>query len=310
MTPRSWVAVLAVLLLSVVLVARLRAARRGEEHDVRRRFFRAPGAFVGLVVVCFIVLAAAAAPLIAPYPPSRQLDIVALQNRPPSWLHPLGTDVYSRDLLSRLLFGARVTLGVAALAVLVAVGIGTLVGLVAGYGRRWTDGVLMRIVDIGLAVPRLFVFLMVVALWDRLPLGALILLLGATGWFVTSRLVRAEVLSLRERLFVDATRASGARPSRVVFRHILPNAMAPIVVSAVLGLGNVMLLEAALSFLGIGVAPPTPSWGNMLAEGRDQLLTAPWTTLFPGLAIAAVVMACNAVGDALRRALNPLEPGG
>ena len=203
---------------------------------------------------------------------------MGLQNRPPSWVHPLGTDLYSRDLLSRLVYGARVSLAVGALAMVVAVTVGAVIGLLAGYFRRWLDGALMRLVDVGLAIPRIFLLLMAVALWDRLPLGTLVLVIGLTGWFATSRLVRAEVLSLRERAYVDAARALGAPPARVMFRHILPNALAPLIVSAALGIGNVMLLEASLSFLGIGVAPPTPSWGNMIADGKDQLATAPWTT--------------------------------
>src|SRR5438093_13458302 len=163
----------------------------------------------------------------------------------------------------------------------------------------------MRLVDVGLAMPRMFMLLMVVALWEHVPLAVLVLLIGLTGWFGTSRLVRAEVLSVREREFVAAARALGAEPARVIFRHVLPNAAAPIIVSAALGIGNVMLLEAGLSFLGIGVPPPLPSWGNMIADGAAQLATAPWTTLFPGLATALVVMALNAVGDALRDALDP-----
>jgi peptide/nickel transport system permease protein len=188
---------------------------------------------------------------------------------------------------------------------LVAVTVGALVGAVAGYVRHWVDPLLMRIVDVGLAVPRIFFLLMAIALWERLPLALLVLLIGVSGWFATSRLVRAEVLSLRDRDFVAAARALGAGPARIIGRHVLPNVAAPIIVSAALGIGNVMLLEAGLSFLGIGVRPPLPSWGNMIADGQPQLATAPWTTLFPGLAIALVVMALNAVGDALRDAFDP-----
>jgi peptide/nickel transport system permease protein len=169
------------------------------------------------------------------------------------------------------------------------------------------DAVLMRVVDVGLAFPRIFLLLVIVALWDTLPFGGLVLLIGLTSWFGTSRLVRAEVLALRERPFVDGARALGAGPARVIFRHILPNAAAPLIVSAALGIGNVMLLEAGLSFLGAGVQPPTPSWGNMIADAQGQLANAPWTSLFPGLAIALVVMALNAVGDALRDALDPRQ---
>jgi len=303
--PHAWPALVAVLLGAVAGVLVLR--RWAGDDDAGRRFFRQPTAAPGLGILLFFVLVAAAAPFVAPYAPSAQLDIVGLQNRPPSWVHPLGTDLYSRDLLSRLVYGARVSLAVGALAMVVAVTVGAVIGLLAGYFRRWLDGALMRLVDVGLAIPRIFLLLMAVALWDRLPLGTLVLVIGLTGWFATSRLVRAEVLSLRERAYVDAARALGAPPARVMFRHILPNALAPLIVSAALGIGNVMLLEASLSFLGIGVAPPTPSWGNMIADGKDQLATAPWTTLFPGLAIALVVMALNAVGDSLRDALDPRQ---
>jgi peptide/nickel transport system permease protein len=188
---------------------------------------------------------------------------------------------------------------------LVAITLGALVGAVAGYVRSWVDTALMRTVDVGLAIPRIFLLLMAIALWEHLPLWLLVLVIGVTGWFGTSRLVRAEVLTLRERDFVVAARALGAGPMRIIVRHVLPNVAAPIIVSAALGIGNVMLLEAGLSFLGIGVQPPLPSWGNMIADGAPQLSTAWWTTLFPGITIALVVMSLHAVGDALRDALDP-----
>ena len=303
MTPRHWAVLLALLAAAAIGALGLRAGTAGS--DAARRFFRHPTAAFAVGVLLFFVLIAVCAPLVAPYDPSAQLEIVQLQNRPPSWMHPLGTDLYSRDLLSRLVFGARVSLAVGTLAMLVAVSLGAVVGLLAGYFRRWMDGVLMRLVDVGLAVPRIFLLLIAVSLWSQLPLAILVLTIGLTGWFATSRLVRAEVLSRRELAYVDAARALGAPPARVILRHVLPNAVAPLIVSAALGIGNVMLLEASLSFLGIGVAPPTPSWGNMIADGKEQIATAPWTTLSPGLAIVLVVMALNAVGDALRDALDP-----
>ena len=305
MNPRFWLALGVALALSLAAVAGLRRLARRHGAAAGRRFFSHPAAAAGLAVLIFFVTVAAAAPLVAPYAPSAQLDIVGLQNQPPSWLHPLGTDLYSRDLWSRLVFGARVSLTIGALAMLVAVTAGAIVGALAGYFRRWVDAVLMRLVDVGLAMPRIFLLLMAVALWERVPLPVLVLLIGLTGWFGTSRLVRAEVLSLRERPFVDAARALGAGPARVIFRHILPNAAAPIIVSAALGIGNVILLEAGLSFLGVGVPPPAPSWGNMIGDSWQQLAVAPWTTLFPGFAITLVVMALSAVGDALRDALDP-----
>jgi ABC-type dipeptide/oligopeptide/nickel transport system permease subunit len=167
----------------------------------------------------------------------------------------------------------------------------------------------MRVVDVGLGFPRIFLFLAIVALTGPLPLWGLVSIIGLTGWFATSRLVRAEVLSIGRRPYVDAVHALGARPGRVLARHVLPNVLAPVIVSTALGVGHVMLLEAGLSFLGAGVAPPTPTWGSMIANGADHVAKAPWTTVAPGLAIALVVAALNALGDALRDALDPrLEP--
>ena len=270
-----------------------------------RRFFTHPTAAWALRVLLFFSLAALAAPLVAPYDPGAQPGIVTLQNAPPSWAHPLGTDLYSADIWSRLVYGGRVSLGVGLLATLIALTVGVGVGATAGYARGWADALLMRLVDVGLAVPRIFVLLFVVTFWDRVSVGTLVLVIGLTGWFTTSRLVRAEALSLRERPFVEAARALGASPMRIVWRHLLPAAAAPIIVSAALSVGNVMLLESGLSFLGFGVQPPTPWWGTMVADGQGQLATAPWTSFFPGLTIALVVMSWNAVGDALRDALDP-----
>jgi peptide/nickel transport system permease protein len=283
------------------------AAAGATARAARRHFFRHPTAAWGIGILAFFIIIALAAPLVAPFDPREQLDIIGLKNQAPSWTYLLGTDVYSRDLWSRVVFGARVSLMIGGLGTLVAISLGATVGAVAGYYRRGVDAVLMRGVDVGLALPRIFILLMAIALWDRLSLTVLVLAIGLTSWFGTSRLVRAEVLSLRERDFVTAARALGAGPARVILRHVLPNAAAPIIVSATLGVGNVLLLEAGLSFLGIGVAPPKASWGNMIADGAPTLATAPWTTLFPGLAIALVVMALNAVGDALRDALDPRQ---
>jgi len=304
-TLTAWFALLIALGLAAWTVGALR--RRSARHEAGRRFFRHPTAAWGIGVLAFFVIVAVAAPWVTSFDPREQLDIVHLKNQPPSWSYILGTDVYSRDLWSRVAFGARVSLIIGALGMLVAVTLGTLVGAVAGYYRRWVDAVLMRGVDVGLALPRIFVLLIATALFGQLPLAVLVLVIGLTSWFGTSRLVRAEVLSVRERDYVAAARAAGAGGARVIFRHVLPNAAAPIIVSAALSIGNVLLLEAALSFLGIGVRPPAPSWGNIIADGAPYLATAPWTTLFPGLAIALVVMALNAVGDALRDALDPRQ---
>jgi peptide/nickel transport system permease protein len=302
-TAASWLA-LVVALVFAAAAPRL-ARRRWGRTDAGRRFFRHPPAEAALGILGFFTLLALAAPVLAPFPPYAQLDIVALQNRPPSWTHVLGTDLYGRDAWSRLVYGARISLGVGALATLVALTVGAAVGAVAGYFRRGVDAVLMRGVDVGLAIPRIFILLMLVAVLDRLSLGALVLVIGLTSWFATSRLVRAEVLSLRERDYVAAAQALGARSPAVIARHVLPNATAPLIVSTALSIGNVMLLEAGLSFLGVGVRPPMPSWGTMIFDGRDHFFAAPWVSLFPGLAVALVVMALHAVADALRDALDP-----
>ena len=307
MTLLSWLALIVALALAAETVRALRQRALRGSRDRWRRFFKHRTTSWGVGIMSFLVILALAAPLVAPYNPNEQLGIVQLKNHAPSWTFMLGTDVLSRDVWSRLVWGARVSLGIGALGALVAISLGTVVGALAGYYRRWIDPLLMRSVDVGLALPRIFILLMVVALWDGLPFAALVLAIGLTSWFGTSRLVRAEVLSLREREFVVAARALGAGGARVIFRHVLPNAAAPIIVSAALGVGNVLLLEASLSFLGIGVAPPDPSWGNMIADGASTIYSAPWTTLFPGLAISLVVMSLNAIADGLRDALDPRE---
>ncbi len=303
MTVWSWLALAGAVVVALVVTGETR--RRAGASAAGRRFFRHPTAAPGVFVLAFFVTIALAARVVAPYPCYLQIDIVHLANQPPSLRFLLGTDPYSRDVWSRLVCGARFSLGIGTLAMLVAISVGAAVGAIAGYFRRWVDTALMRFVDVGLAIPRIFVLLMVVALWDRVSLPVLVLLIGLTGWFGTSRLVRAEVLGLREREFVAAARALGAGPARVIVRHVLPNAAAPIIVSAALGIGSVILLEAGLSFLGMGVPSPKPSWGNMITDGWQTIAAAPWTSTFPGLAISLVVMSLNAVGDALRDALDP-----
>ncbi|HEX3236284.1 MAG TPA: ABC transporter permease [Gemmatimonadales bacterium] len=254
-----------------------------------------------------VLLAIAAASLLGPLAlpdPRAQPDILG-GAMPPSLGHPFGTDELSRDVLARVVSGGRVSLTVALLAVGLSVTLGALVGLVAGYFGGGVDAVLMRLVDGALAVPRLFLLLLLLAVSERVPLGILVLVIGTTGWFATSRLVRGEILRLRHETYVRAAEALGASRRRILWRHLLPNALGPLLVAATLGVGDVILLEAGLSFLGLGVQPPAPSWGGMIMDARQVLVTAPWVGIFPGLAITITVLSANLFGDALRDAVDP-----
>jgi len=268
-----------------------------------RRAWAHPSGRAGMLLFASLALVSLLGPGILPNP-AEMPDVVAGATAP-SWSHPFGTDQLNRDILSRVVSGGRISLTVAVLAMAVSLTLGALVGLVAGYAGGWMDAVLMRIVDAALAIPRLFVILLLLVVWERIPLGALIIVLGTTGWFATSRLVRGEVLRLRGEAFVLAARGLGARPGRIIARHLLPNAAGPLLVAAILGVGDVILLEAGLSFLGLGIQPPTPSWGGMVLDARPLMVTAPWTAIFPGAAIVVTVLAVNLMGDALQAALDP-----
>ena len=272
-----------------------------------RRLLGDRRARVGLVVLVVIAAAAALAPVIAPYDPAAQLDIARLQGRAPSLAHPLGTDPYSRDVLSRMLYGARVSLTVALVAVSLSATFGILVGVLAGFAGGRVDAVLMRIVDAALAIPRLLLLIIVVALWGDVGIVALTLLLAGTGWFAVSRIVRSQALLVRRLEYVTAARALGASPARLLLRHVLPNAAGAGIVAATLAIGNVILLEAGLSYLGIGIRPPAASWGAIIQDGAERVSDLWWLTLFPGLAILVTVFACNALGDALREVLDPRQ---
>lgn len=262
---------------------------------------------VAAVALLVFALAAVFAPVLAPYPLSHQIDIVGMKSQPPSLAHPFGTDRFSRDMLSRVLFGLRVTLSVATLAVLVSAVIGTTYGLVAAMSNRVVDTVMMRVLDALLAIPRVLLVIAVVALWDPLPLVALIGLLGMTGWFEVSRLVRAEALSVREREFVLAARSLGAGTARILRRHVLPNVLTPVIVTTTIGIAQVIVLEAGLSFLGIGAREPVPSLGTMLQDGTEAFAGTWWVALFPGVIIVAIVLCFNVLGDALRVSLDPRQ---
>lgn len=259
----------------------------------------------GLAAIALVVFLAGLLPVIWPVDPTAQLDRVNLSHAGPTLEHPFGTDLFSRDVLARVVHGARISLAVATLAVAISVSIGVLVGLAAGWTGGILDAVLMRAVDVFLAVPRLFLLLVILASWPELGLTALVLILGLTSWFTTSRIVRAEVLALRNRDFVRAARAAGLPARRVIARHLLPNIRGPIVVAATLGMGQIILIEAGLSYLGLGVRPPTPSLGSMISEGQPFLLVAPWVAGFPGLVVVVTVLAFSALGEGLRPARDP-----
>ena len=264
-----------------------------------------------LTLILLLCAVAILAPQLAPYSPSDQPDIVGLKNHSPSAAHPFGTDRYSRDVLSRVLYGTRISLAVATLAVLLSATIGTAYGMAAGYLGGRLDAILMRILDAFLAIPRVLLLVALLALWSPVPLAALIIIIGGTGWFEVSRLVRAEVLSVKQREYVTAARALGSPALRIVWRHVLPNVATPVLVAAALAVGNVIILEAGLSYLGIGARAPTASWGSIFYDGSDALESTWWVALFPGLAILITVLAFNTLGDALRDLLDPQQlPGG
>lgn len=260
---------------------------------------------LGLALVGALVVVAVLAPLLTPYNPAAQLDLTHGRDLAPSLAHPLGTDFYSRDVLSRVLYGARISLAIAGWSVTIAITVGTLVGVTAGYVGGMLDAALMRCVDAGLAIPRFFILLMVLALWTDVGLVTLGAIIGLTGWFGTSRIVRQETESIRQRPYVAAARAVGCGPLRTIVRHVIPNVAGPILVSAALGVGNVILLETGLSYLGIGVQQPTPSWGNIIRDGYDVLRSAPWISAGAGIAVVLTVLAFSYLGESLRRALEP-----
>jgi len=275
---------------------------------VVRDLLRDRRALAGGLIVAAAVSAAVLGPLLLGPAPVALEDVVARRFVPPlgatpdGVLHLLGTDRFGRDLLRRLCEGARVSLAVGILAALAALAIGVTAGSVAGFAGGIADRAIVAVVDAALAVPRVPFLLLLVALFEPgVPL--VVLALGLTGWMTVARLVRAEVRGLRRRPFVEAARSLGAGPARVLGRHVLPNALAPALVAAALGVGNAMMLEAGLSFLGLGVQPPTASWGNLIAAGREALVTAPWVALAPATAVALVVVGFSLLADSLEAAL-------
>lgn len=267
------------------------------------------GAF-GFAVLLVVVLCAIAAPLVTNGDPTGQRDIVATRFVPPlshdvhGAFHPIGTDRFGRDVWTRLVYGARISMGVGVLAVLVSVVLGMIVGAVAGYWRGPLSLTLLALTDFALALPRVVLLLLLAALWQPSTL-LVVIVLGLTGWMGIARLVHGEVRSLAVRPFVEGAVAVGARRARILARHILPNALTPVIVAAALGVGNAIVLEAGLSYLGLGVQAPTPSWGNMITSGSDTLVNAPWVAIAPGVALVLVVVACTLLGEAMRDVLDP-----
>jgi ABC-type dipeptide/oligopeptide/nickel transport system permease subunit len=259
---------------------------------------------VALTIIGVLVAAALAAPMIARYDPSR-IDLVH-QFQPPSFAHFMGTDVQGRDVWARVLFGARISLTVGVVSQLIALALGVTLGLIAGYYGRWVDELIMRLADITLAFPTLLLLIAMAAALQP-SLSTVYITIGVVGWAAMARLIRGQVLVTRQLEFVHAARALGATDRRILALHLLPNVIAPVVIAATLGIAGAIMAEAALSFLGLGVQPPTPSWGSMISDARDlmQLRSAPWTSVFPGLAIGAAVLGFNLLGDSLRDALDP-----
>ncbi len=269
-----------------------------------RAFLKNRAALFGLGIIVGFYLLALITPVIAPHDPDVQFDLVRERLVSMSAKHPLGTDHLARDVLSRLLYGARISLTIGFVAVAISVSVGTLLGSIAGFFGGIVDTVIMRFVDMMISFPRLILLITIIALFDA-SIFLIIAILGLTLWPSTARLVRSEVLSLREREFIQAAEALGYPRARIIVRHLIPNALGPVIVAATLGIGNTIVLEAGLSFLGLGVQPPTASWGTMVADGRNELINAWWLATFPGLAIVFTVLAFNVVGDGLRDALDP-----
>jgi peptide/nickel transport system permease protein len=259
-------------------------------------------ALAGGCVVLLLFVVSLLAPLIAPADPNA-IDAWHVLS-PPSWHHWFGTDELGRDVFSRMIYGSRISLKVGFVAVGIAVSIGTLVGLLSGYYSGLVDTCLMRLVDIMLCFPAFFLILAVITFLEP-SIWYIMMVIGLTGWMGVARMVRAETLSIREMDYITAARCIGCSDLRIIFRHILPNTLSPVLVSATLGVAGAILTESALSFLGIGVQPPTPSWGNILTSGKDYIEFAWWLSLFPGLAILVTVLAYNLLGEGIRDAFDP-----
>ncbi len=269
---------------------------------IGKRFSRNRLSVIGSIIVLLLINISLLAPVIAPYDPTA-IDVYNVLS-PPSKTHLLGTDDLGRDLLSRIIWGSRVSLKVGFVAVGIAIMIGIFIGSIAGFYGGRIDAILMRFVDVMLAFPTFFLILAVISILEP-SIFTIMAVIGVTSWMDVARLVRAEFLSLKERDFVDAAKAIGISHRRLIFRHILPNSLSPVFVAATFGVAGAILIESGLSFLGLGVQPPDPSWGNILTAGKDNIEIAWWLSLYPGLAILITVLSYNLVGEGLRDALDP-----
>ena len=273
-----------------------------KKHKLFFNFFKSTNAIIGGVIIVLFFLIALLAPLLAPQPPNALSLKDALTS--PCREHILGTDEFGRSILSRIIFGARVSLNIALIASAVALGVGVPLGALAGYYGGWFDSIVQGLVDLTWAFPTILAALAIMFILGT-GLHSVMIAVGVVYWAGYARITRGQFLALREEEYVQAARAVGASNLRIVWRHLLPNSLAPLLVQLSLGMGQVILIEASLSFLGLGAQPPTPSWGAMLSNGRAYLLAAPWLTLFPGVAIMLVVLGFNLMGDGLRDALDP-----
>ncbi|WP_047538224.1 ABC transporter permease [Methylotenera versatilis] len=270
--------------------------------SIFRKALSNPLALIGFIIIVSVFILAMLAPVISPFDPNN-IDVKAILLAP-SWQHWMGTDGLGRDVLSRMLHGGRISLLVGLVAVGIATAIGIVLGAIAGYYRGWIDTLIMRLVDVMLSIPSFFLILAVIAFLTP-SIWNIMVVIGLTSWMSVTRLVRAEFLSLSGREFVLASRTLGAKDARLIFTHLLPNSLTPIIVSAVLGVAGAVLMESGLSFLGLGVQAPQASWGNILTDGKEYIQFAWWLSLFPGLAILITVLGYNLLGEGLRDALDP-----
>jgi len=278
--------------------------RKSPMHLAWRRFRANTLAVAAVYVILFLYFVAILAPLLAPFDPAAMDDVLTTRYLDPSWAHPFGTDQYGRDLLSRALYGARVSLSVGLLAMLIAKLVGTTYGAIAAYYGGWVDNVMMRAVDVIIAFPTFYLLLMLVGVFEA-NLLFLVVILGFTAWPGSARFIRGEILSLKEQEFTEAARAIGLPARTIIVRHLIPSALSPVLVSAALSVAGMIGAEAGLSFLGLGIRPPTPSWGNMMSQGQDALLVAWWVAFFPGALRATPLVAFSLLADGLRDALDP-----